>query len=111
MKSVTFIAMAILFSGIAGAEDLASLMGMIYNGKGVTIQVPSGGCTGKGSFKFVHLETDPVQLKIVVVKPDFCEAYLPYGVTLTYTYAEMGFRSGDSFTVMNKIGSDVIRAR
>lgn len=72
------------------------------------IRVPSGGCTTK---EHIHVEVNkgftgmpPFQVTVYRVQPDFCRAYLPDGVVLTYTLEELDLKSSDWFCLDNNIG-------
>ena len=41
--------------------------------------------------------------------PDYCEAYLPYGTRVTYTYEELGLGEGAEFVITNEISRATIR--
>jgi hypothetical protein len=108
-KICSFLAVSSFFiASSAFSASTEMLMGVTYDSQGVTYQVFSGGCTSKRSFSVTLLETDPVGLVLTRTSEDFCEAYLPYGVTLTYSYAELGLASGDSFVIKNPLSNQAI---
>ena len=76
-----------------------SLLGYSLNQDGLTLQVVSGGCIGQDNFEVRQLETFPVQISIVQVSQDACEAYLPYGQDVAFSYSQLGLKSGDMIRV------------
>ena len=42
-----------------------------------------------------------MQLQLVRHKMDFCEAFLPYGTTIKFTWAELGLGAGSQATIAN----------
>jgi len=85
------------------------ILGYSLTSKGLTLQVESGGCLSKDNFEVRQLETFPIQISIVQVSIDFCEAYLPFGTSISYTYAELGLRSGDLASVSVKSKASPVR--
>ena len=72
---------------------LEPLMSSSQDSELIHITVASNGCTSKDDFKVDILESFPPQLAFYRTYEDYCEAYLPDGVTLTYTKAELGLAS------------------
>lgn len=97
----TLVLVCLMQSLAAQAETVESLLGMNVNSKGISFQVSSGGCTSKASFQVIMLETSPKQLKLIRVKPDYCEAYVPFGTVVKFSYQELGLKRGDSFKIFN----------
>lgn len=85
----------------AFAGEVEGIFGYSVDMQGITFQVMSGGCTKKQDFQVQQLETFPVQLQLVRNKVDACEAYFPYGITVKFTWNELGFENGTQFTVSN----------
>lgn len=77
------------------------LFGLQVGPEGVTFQVFSGGCTTIEDFRIERFASDPIQLLLVRVVPDLCEAYLPYGTTIRYSYESLGLDTGQRFRVLN----------
>lgn len=97
---------ACLFSSIAIAnpsEVSESLFGLSPGPQGLSFQVYSGGCTDKEDFQVRILESFPMQLELIRINPDYCRAYIPYGVDITYSWEDLGLRAGDKFTVINPL--------
>lgn len=87
-----------------GAQDtgvVEQLYGMQVGPEGVMFQVFSGGCTTKEHFRIERFTADPVQILLIRVVPDLCEAFRPYGTTLTYSYESLGLENGQRFIVLN----------
>lgn len=89
------------FSFSAFANQVEPIMGYSVDYEGITYQVSSGGCTKKEDFTVAQLESFPVQLQLVRHKMDFCEAFLPYGTTIKFTWAELGLGAGSQATIAN----------
>jgi len=61
----------------------------------VVVTAPSNGCTSKDSFRTDVDEDDRVyRVRFERVRPDNCKAFLPEGVELTWTFAELGVPAG-----------------
>jgi hypothetical protein len=66
--------------------------------------VPSTGCTDKTSFDMQRLSPEDQttsQLLLIRVVPDFCDAYVPFGTRIFYTYEELKLEEGGAFTILN----------
>jgi hypothetical protein len=77
------------------------LLGLQVDPEGVTFQVFSGGCTRKEDFRIERFQSDPTQLLLIRVVPDTCEAFLPYGTAIQYSYESLGLDNGRKFIVLN----------
>ncbi len=74
---------------------------------GISVRVPSNGCTWRGSFsleKAVHGGLRTVRFLREI--PDQCRAYLPGGVSLRYSYAELGLEPSRPFFILNDLNSE-----
>ena len=80
---------------------IEKVLGIQVDPEGVTFQVYSGGCTDSESFMVRTYGNDPVRLLLVRFVPDPCEALVPYGTTVHYTWDKLGLENGDSFIVRN----------
>lgn len=98
MKALALAALCVVSHSTLAAEPL---MGYIADFEGITLQVRSGGCTDKNSFRAQIQETLPLQVTFERVRQDFCEAYFPYGRPVTYTWAELGIRPGARLVITN----------
>jgi len=76
-------------------------MGYLADFQGITIQVRSGGCTDKNSFRARIQQTTPAQVTFERVRQDFCEAFLPYGESVQYNWAELGIPAGSRIVITN----------
>lgn len=101
----TLILLTLFFSFWAFAHTTEEILGVSYDGAGMTFHVQSGGCTNKSDFNFIVSLTSPPQLTLVRNRQDLCEAMLPYGQIIKFTYSEMGLKSGDEFVITNKLKS------
>lgn len=108
MKNLICALICGLFAMSAVAQESTEIYGFTTNQDGITFQVPSHGCTTKENFKVLIRETIPLQVGLEQVAADDCEAYLPYGTTLTYTWTELGLSRGSSFFVFNSLKTIVI---
>src|SRR4051794_18294275 len=57
---------------------------------GITFRVPTGGCTAKENFGLEKVSPKPLTVRLLRLRPDYCEARLPDGVEIHFTYAEIG---------------------
>lgn len=85
------------------AETKEELIGLTFNENGIVFQVASKGCTRKSDFEVELGEIDPAELTLLRMNEDTCELDVPYGVTLTYTYAELGLAEGQNYSVTNRL--------
>ncbi len=86
-------------TGIPAPE---SIFGQLPDHSGLQFQVYSGGCSNKSDFEVRILESEPLQLELIRLNPDYCRAYLPYGVKIKFTWNEIGISAGEKFTVKNR---------
>lgn len=110
MKRIVFILAfwAILVPGGHMAQEqeagtVEELFGLQVGPEGITFQVFSGGCTSIEDFRIERFASNPVQLLLVRIEPDLCEAYIPYGTTIRYSYESLGLDNGQRFRVLNPI--------
>lgn len=103
MKKVLMMMTMLSFAtGAAFAETTTeAIMGFTTDSDGVTFQVMSGGCTRKSDFQVMLLEVQPAQVLLKRVKMDGCEAYLPFGTKVTFSYSELGLGEGQEFRIGN----------
>lgn len=116
MKKILLITAAILaFTASAQATIILdppvteALLGYTTSPEGITIQVKSGGCTGKGSFDVVIMESFPAQLAFERISPIMCLIHIEHGVKLFYSYEELNLKN-DIFFLVNKIKRGVIHS-
>lgn len=80
------------------------ILGMTYGPNGLEFQVRSTGCTEKDDFVVQRLTSSgqtTSQLLLIRVVEDFCDAYVPFGVRISFSYKELGVEEDDMFTVLN----------
>ena len=92
-------------SQTATRELIESLYGFRYGPDGLSFQVYSGGCTQKSDFVVMTSEgTDGViRIVLVRVRADGCEAFMPYGTFITFSFDDLGLDWGDEFEVVNPL--------
>jgi len=101
----TILALALVCASLtANAEPaMELLLGHFYTQGGVQIQVASGGCTWKRHFEATQEVRDGRIYLIFTRKvPDGCRAYIPYGEILTFSFEELGLKTGDIFQIRNE---------
>ncbi len=59
----------------------------------IEFQVSSGGCTSKSHFGLETLKMNPLTVRLVRIRPDYCEADVPQGAKVIFTYAELGAKT------------------
>jgi hypothetical protein len=110
MKPIVFILafFALLIPGGNSTQDtgqetgtVEQLLGLQVGPEGVIFQVFSGGCTTKDDFRIERFQADPVQLLLIRLEPDTCEAFIPYGTTIRYSYESLELENGQRFIVLN----------
>ena len=82
------------------------IFGFTTDYTGITFQVKSYGCTEKSDFSFEQIETLG-QVTLLRDNMDTCESVMPYGVSITFTYSELGFVRGSEFYINNKINNKI----
>lgn len=102
------------FGGILGsipvtintpASTAESLLGLFIRQNAIVFQVSSSGCTTKDDFKVEVLESFPLQLRLIRFNEDPCDAFLPLGTKIRFTYREIGIRRGDQCRVINPLAT------
>jgi hypothetical protein len=107
---VLFALVALCIADTAGTHATAaetgaveSLLGLHVDARGVVFQVFSGGCTTQADFRLARFQSAPVQLLLIRLHPDRCEAFVPYGTRLRYSYERLGLEQGQRFVVVNPL--------
>ena len=67
-----------------------SLLGADVRPEGIAFRVRSGGCTAKSHFGLETVKREPLTVRLVRIRPDYCEAIVPDGTKVSFTYAEIG---------------------
>lgn len=104
LKTFSLTVVLALTTLTAQAESPEALLGYTYDDQGITFQVSSGGCTKKKDFTLYQRESWPVQLELVRHTFDMCEAVVPAGTKITFTWSELGVRDHFQFVVTNPMG-------
>ena len=83
------------------------LMGVDVNASAITARVTSNGCTTK---EFVAADVDKTGSNRFAVgfyraRQDYCEAYMPDGVELSWTFAELGIPDGAEVRIQNEVSN------
>ena len=74
-----------------------------FDGQRLNVVVGSNGCTEASSFEVKIKDGDPAELSLTRRTPDLCRAIVREGVTVSWTYAELGLESGAAVRVLNPI--------
>ena len=80
------------------------LLGLLIRERGILFQVSSNGCTTKGDFQVDVLESFPLQLRLIRLQEDLCDAVLPLGTRILFSYRELKIQRGDQLQVVNPLG-------
>jgi hypothetical protein len=84
-------------------ETLEAVRKVDFDGQRLNVVVGSNGCTEASSFEVKIKDGDPAELSLTRRTPDLCRAIVREGVTVSWTYAELGLESGAAVRVMNPI--------
>ena len=93
------------------APNIEPLLGLVIRRSGITFQVPSSGCTEKSDFTVEVLESFPLQLRLIRLEEDPCDAFEPLGTRIRFSYKELGMQRGDKFRVVNPLGTAEVPPR
>ncbi len=98
----TFIIASLILSS-SGTFAYEEILGVMSDKDGVTFQVTSSGCTSKEHFRTTFLDTIPMGLILTREVPDPCDAHVPYGTTVKFSYEELDLEAGAEFVIKNPI--------
>ncbi|MCU7919699.1 MAG: hypothetical protein KZQ95_15270 [Candidatus Thiodiazotropha sp. (ex Epidulcina cf. delphinae)] len=84
------------------------LLGVLFRKYGIVFQVASSGCTQKSDFRVEVMESFPLQLRLIRVQQDPCDAFVPLGERIHFSYRELGIVPGDELRVLNPLGTVVV---
>ncbi|MBD3833639.1 hypothetical protein [Brevundimonas bullata] len=84
-------------------ETLEAVRKVDFDGQRLNVVVGSNGCTEASSFEVKIKDGDPAELSLTRRTPDLCRAIVREGVTVSWTYAELGLKSGAAVRVLNPI--------
>ncbi|WP_447908955.1 hypothetical protein [Brevundimonas bullata] len=87
----------------AKTEALEAVRKVDFDGQRLNVVVGSNGCTEASSFEVKIKDGDPAELSLTRRTPDLCRALVREGVTVSWTYAELGLESGAAVRVLNPI--------
>ena len=107
LKLVALFALTLATVGAQAAPHREVIMGVTYDRTGVTYQVKSGGCTGKEHFEIQIQESYPLGLVLMRVTDRMCEAYVPYGTKIHYSWEELQIPPHTRFNFANPIAEGV----
>lgn len=80
------------------------LLGVLVRGPAIIFQVYSSGCTTKADFQVEVLESTPLQLRLIRLREDPCDAFEPLGTLVPFSYRELGIQGGAQLQVVNPLG-------
>ncbi|WP_278070532.1 hypothetical protein [Brevundimonas sanguinis] len=84
-------------------EALEAVRKVDFDGQRLNVVVGSNGCTETSSFEVKIKDGEPAELTLTRRTPDLCKALVPEGVTVSWTYAELGLEPGQPVRVLNPI--------
>lgn len=84
-------------------ETLEAVRKVDFDGQRLNVVVGSNGCTEASSFEVKIKDGDPAELSLTRRTPDLCKALVREGVTVSWTYAELGLTPGAAVRVLNPI--------
>ena len=87
----------------AKTEALEAVRKVDFDGQRLNVVVGSNGCTEASSFEVKIKDGDPAELSLTRRTPDLCKAIVRDGVTVSWTYAELGLTAGQPVRVLNPI--------
>jgi len=87
----------------AKTEALEAVRKVDFDGQRLNVVVGSNGCTEASSFEVKIKDGDPAELSLTRRTPDLCKAIVREGITVSWTYAELGLESGAAVRVLNPI--------
>lgn len=87
----------------AASTKLEPLSQVAMDGRQLTVRAGSNGCTQVSSFEVQIVDGDPAQISLVRREPDLCRAIVAEGVSLSWTYEELGLKPGQVAQVLNPL--------
>lgn len=84
-------------------EALEAVRKVEFDGQRLNVVVGSNGCTETSSFEIKIKNGDPAELSLIRRTPDLCRAIVREGVTVSWTYAELGLEAGQPVRILNPI--------
>ena len=92
-------------TGAAAGKALEPLSRISLDGQKLTVVVGSNGCTQTSSFEVHIKDASPAEISLVRSQPDLCRAIVPEGVTLSWTYEELGVKPGQAVKILNPLNA------
>lgn len=93
------------FAGGGGGDLMEELFGFVADDAGITFRVFSGGCTQKGHF---IVSKEGPALLLTRTQHDWCKAYVPMGIPISYTWKEINVNPSDQkVVILNPIKNEV----
>lgn len=91
----------------AQVPAIEAVYGVIAGPTGVTVRMPSNGCTKKADLT-VAVSTNPPRPLILIARkrPDTCQSFAAGRAEITYAYAELGLKPGQPFSFANPLVAD-----
>lgn len=88
--------------------EFEPLLGVMFREQAIVFQVASSGCTQKSDFEVEVLESFPLQIRLIRIQEDPCDAFVPLGERIRFTYRELGIAPGDELRVVNPLGTVIV---
>lgn len=86
----------------AQPQRAETVYGARFDERGLTLRVPSNGCTRKEHFSLRVSPGRETRVLAVRTRPDLCKALVRGGVEVTWSHAELGIRRGALVRIMNR---------
>ncbi len=89
----------------AASPDLEEVMAVEATNAGVTLTVPTGGCTQKSDFEVSSspIKNGQASVEFRRLFRDTCKGFFPEGLKLQFTWADLKLPEGTKLTVKNPI--------
>ena len=88
----------------AASAPLPKLIEAAPNDAGISIRVPTGGCTAKSDFEVTsHPVKDAAEITFTRLKQDFCKGNFPNGVSFQFSWSDMHLTGVTKLIVKNPI--------
>jgi hypothetical protein len=84
-------------------EEAVPLLGFAVDKNGISVQVPSGGCSVKNDLSVDIRESEPAQLVIKRKEADDCEGNFPFGKKFRFSWKDLGLKLGQKFLLVNPL--------
>jgi hypothetical protein len=102
---VTAGAVCLILAADARSEQatLAEVLAFEPTQAGISVTVPTGGCTKKADFEVNSRQPVPgtAQVEFKRLKPDACKGNFPDGIKLTFSWDDLKLPAGTKLTVAN----------